>query len=196
MLIYVIVKMRKLIILLGEIIMGETKKIFEETQINFITGEEVIKNTTCILEKEPSFVKLYIDCIFALKDVPKSLNPILLKILQKMTYAGPEERYGGQIVILNKYFKEMIAEETGRTIQRVEQAITKFIRAGILKRVFTATYLVNPELFGKGEWKNIRRIRNITAKINFKDREINPEFDIEKEKFELEDFVSETGTEE
>ena len=44
-------------------------------------------------------------------------------------------------------------------MKRIEQALTEFVKTGIFKRIATGTYQVNAELFGKGEWKDIKNIR-------------------------------------
>ena len=108
---------------------------------------------------EPPFIKLYLDCLCNFKGLSKSLNPILLEFLKYMTYANTAETTGGQIIYLNAALKKQIALNTGKTVKRIEQALTEFVKTGIFKRIATGTYQVNAELFGKGEWKDIKNIR-------------------------------------
>ena len=76
-----------------------------------------------------------------------------------MTYANTSDPNGGQIIYLNAALKKNIALAAGKTVKRVEQAITDFVKTGIFARIATGTYQVNAELFGKGDWKDIKNIR-------------------------------------
>lgn len=104
---------------------------------------------------EPNYVKLYLDNILYLSDLPKGLNSVLASLLKRMSY-------GNQLVI-NAALKRQIAEEIGLSVSSINNAITKFVKGNLLERIDTGLYLVNPHLFGKGEWKNIAKIRlNVT----------------------------------
>ena len=78
-----------------------------------------------------------------------------------MTYANCQENNGGQIIYLNAEMKRQIGLSTGKTVKRIEQALTDFVKTGVFKRIATSTYQVNAELFGKGDWKDIKNIRAI-----------------------------------
>ncbi len=136
------------------------KTTFVATNFDSATGEIKEQSTTFIQAAEPSFVKLYLDCYCAFKGLPQSIPPILLEFLKHMSYADKEQNEGGQIIALNKYIKESIAANTNTSIKRIEQVITQFCKAGIFRRIATGTYQVNPEIIGKGEWKDIKAIRS------------------------------------
>ena len=76
-----------------------------------------------------------------------------------MTYANTNDPSGGQIIYLNAALKKNIATATGKTVKRIEQAITDFVKTGVFSRIATGTYQVNAELFGKGDWRDIKNIR-------------------------------------
>ena len=118
----------------------------------------MIENTM-ILSKEPNYVKVYLDTVLIFKDISKSLNPVLFEFLKYMSYANIHDSTGGQIIFVNKTMKEVIAKSSNVTIKRVDQAITQFVKSDIFKRVGTGTYQVNPNIFGKGDWKDIKKIR-------------------------------------
>jgi hypothetical protein len=87
-----------------------------------------------------------------------------------MTYAGDDEdEFGGQIIIVNKYLKKLISKSCNLSYIRVEQALTDFVRAGYFRRVDVGTYQVNPNFFGKGEWRDIEKIK---ATFNFNNGEV------------------------
>lgn len=120
-------------------------------------------------EDEPEYIKVYLDTILYLKDLEKSYNPILLSILKRMTYASYRNKDGGQIIVVNSYIKKGIAEDAGVSVSRVNQAFTDFTKGEILIRVGRGTYQVNPHLFGKGDWADIKEIRmNVTFDSNGK----------------------------
>lgn len=148
----------------------DNKIIYERTIIengNIIEQEFIHKRGI-----EPPFVKLYLDCLCNFKGLSKSLNPILLEFLKYMTYANTSDSNGGQIIYLNAALKKNIATATGKTVKRIEQAITDFVKTGIFNRIATSTYQVNAELFGKGDWKDIKNIR---ATFDFGKRTIQTE---------------------
>lgn len=148
----------------------DNKIVYERTIIengNIIEQEFIHKRGI-----EPPFVKLYLDCLCNFKGLSKSLNPILLEFLKYMTYANTSDSNGGQIIYLNAALKKNIATATGKTVKRIEQAITDFVKTGIFNRIATSTYQVNAELFGKGDWKDIKNIR---ATFDFGKRTIQTE---------------------
>lgn len=107
---------------------------------------------------EPDYVKLYIDAWCAFKAVKGVNINFLYKLLPLMTYAND-----GQYIGATTFFRKMIAEELGwsekSALNRFAQEIKKLCNAGVLKRVSSQTYQVNPELIGKGEWKDIKKLR-------------------------------------
>lgn len=132
---------------------------YERIIIDHETGNIVSEEFIHRRGSEPPFIKLYLDCLCNFKGWAKSLNPILLEFLKYMTYASTYEPSGGQVIYLNAALKKQIALHTGKTVKRIEQAITEFVKSGIFKRIATGTYQVNAALFGKGDWKDIKNIR-------------------------------------
>lgn len=100
---------------------------------------------------EPNYIKVYLDTILYLKDLPKGLNGILYAFLKRMAY-------GNQLVV-NAALKRQIAKELDLSLSSINNAISKFVKGELLIREDTGLYLVNPHLFGKGEWKDIAKIR-------------------------------------
>lgn len=142
-------------------------KVFEERTIT--TEGEVISQKEVYKTKEPDFVKLYLDCVLQLKGLQKGLNPILIEFVKYMSYADINSVGGGQVIFMNKMLKETVAKSLGVSLKRIEQAITQFVKAGIFKRLAVATYQVNPNIFGKGDWSDIKNIR---ATFDFGSKEV------------------------
>lgn len=137
----------------------ENKITYEKTIIDHENGTIISQEFIHKRGAEPPFIKVYLDCLCDFKGLSKSLNPILLEFLKYMTYANIQENNGGQIIYLNAEMKRQIGIATGKTVKRVEQAITDFVKTGVFKRIATSTYQVNADLFGKGDWKDIKNIR-------------------------------------
>ena len=142
---------------------------YERTKIDYTTGEITSQEFIHRYGAEPAYVKLYLDCLCDLKGLSKSLNPILIELLKHMSYAGKDEEFGGQLIYLNSVLKRNICKVVKRSMIRLDQALGDFCKAQILKRVARGTYQVNPYLFGKGDWKDIKNIR---ATIDFGARTI------------------------
>lgn len=137
----------------------DNKVTYERIIVDHNSGEVINEEFIHKRGAEPPFVKLYLDCLCDFKGLSKSLNPILLEFLKYMTYANTNEPNGGQVIYLNAALKRNIATATGKTVKRIEQAITDFVKTGIFNRIATSTYQVNAGLFGKGDWKDIKNIR-------------------------------------
>ncbi len=147
----------------------------EEVVVDSQTGEVMRRKTTLQFKKEPAYVKLYFDClgVYIKNDgLSSSLNEMLIEVLKRCTYAEK-----GQIVHLDKYTKEQVCKASGKSMERMKQAIKTWQKNNILKRVSRGVYEINPFIFGKGEWRDIAHLQ---AKFNFDkgtvevDQEYNP----------------------
>lgn len=133
------------------------------------------------VSREPGFVKLYLDCLSAFKDIQISLNPILLEFLRCASYASVDDRDGGQILFLNSALKKRIALKCDVSVSRVNQAITEFVKKHYMFRVDVGTYQFNSELFGKGDWSDISNLRNIQSKFDFGSNTVTTDFIIDSD---------------
>ncbi len=99
-----------------------------------------------------------------------------------MSYSDINRKYGGQIIYVNKAMKTAIATKVGLSIVSVNNAITDFVKKGIFKRVDVGTYQVNPNIVGKGEWKDIKNIR---ATFDFANKEVVGDIVREEDKIDI-----------
>jgi len=130
------------------------------TSANGVGMEVVEKKTkTVLLAQEPNYIKLYLNTLLTFKDLPKQMNAILWELVKLMTFADKEAKHGGQLIILNMFVKEEIIERLGVKMSTFKKALTELTRSGILKRVGNSTYQANPEMFGRGQWTDIKAIR-------------------------------------
>jgi predicted transcriptional regulator len=154
------------------------KKVFEEHIVSQETGEVITSKTVYKTQTEPEYIKLYIDCLFTVKGVRKGLNPIFLAFLPYMSYADINGQGGGQVIFINKAMKDIIAKKLGLGIDSINKALSELTKAGIFKRLTVGTYQVNPNIVGKGEWKDIKNIR---ATFDFANKEVVAEIVKEEE---------------
>src|SRR5690625_1362279 len=69
---------------------------------------------------EPNYIKLYLDDVLYLSDLPKGLNSILYAFLKRMSY-------GNQLVI-NAALKRQVAKEVDLSVSSINNAITNFVK--------------------------------------------------------------------
>lgn len=135
------------------------RKLYQEVVADKETGEVVTNKTLYRMNDEPDYIKLYIDTVFTFKGLRKGLNPIFLAFLNHMSYAGANEKYGGQVIFVNMAMKKMIAEQLGLGIDSINKALSEFVKTGVFSRLTVGTYQVNPDIVGKGHWADIQNIR-------------------------------------
>ena len=138
--------------------MSNKRKINQlvETRVLDENGElkEEVKSTSYYIEQEPPYVKMYLDTVLYLKDLPKGYNPILMSILRRLPWANQD-----QSIAINAGIKRQIAKELSCSVSRINAAITDFVKGEVLFRIDTGVYNVNPHLFGRGDWGDIARLR-------------------------------------
>lgn len=137
-----------------------------ETSVINEHGELVSKraNRTLSWGAEPPYIKLYIQDILYLSDMPKQYVAVTEALLKRVSYAGDED---GMCVTLVPRTKENICKELGwKNIQTLDNALQKLIKGKIIERVDRSIYRFNPYLFGKGDWQDIARLR---LEVNYDD---------------------------
>ena len=92
-------------------------------------------NTVYSVPTEPPYVKMYLDTILYLKDLPKGHNPILMSILKRLPWANQE-----QDIALNAGIKRKIAKEVGCSVSKVNNAITDLVKGEVLFRMDVGVY--------------------------------------------------------
>jgi hypothetical protein len=136
-------------------------KVLHVETVTETVGSEKKERTTkkILLAQEPTYIKLYLNTLLTFKELPKQMSSLLFELLNLMTFANKEAKHGGQLIVLNMFVKEEITERLGMKMSTFKNNLTEFVKSGILKRVGNSTYQANPEMFGRGEWADIKVIR-------------------------------------
>lgn len=126
-----------------------TSETFSEETGEIIDSES--KVTSKYFSREPNFIKIYLQDILYLSDLTTSYHGVLYAIIKRMDYDN--------VVYLMKNNKTKIAEECKLEINTVAKAIVQLTKKQILIQTGRGEYMVNPYLFGKGQWNDIKSLR-------------------------------------
>ena len=152
--------------------MGQMKRqdVMEREIIDPLTGEIIAKerdiNTTLITKHfgEENYIKVYYDTFLAaIGENESPLSDFLIAIGKYMVVRG-----NMQLIQLSKFTKELIAEDLGRSLTRVEHYITECVKKEILIKIGkgrTATYAVSPFIMSKSSSKDVQ-----TLQLNYEAR--------------------------
>lgn len=129
-----------------------TKKITQSTVaqvINMQTGEIVETATTNVfrIPSEPPYVKMYLDDLCVLIQIPEAQKTLLLHLLRRLDYEG--------YITLSARARKEMAKSLGIADQTFRNRLNDLTKSGIIARVSTNEYLANPQYFARGEWKSI-----------------------------------------
>ncbi len=127
------------------------KTTFEQQTVDILTGEVIKTYSESVVQKEPDYVKLYLESITKLNDVQGWTDPILHELLRLMNY--------GNEIVLNAAVKKRMALGLKISTRTIDNALSMLVKKNIIFRVDTGLYKGNPFLFGKGEWRDIRELR-------------------------------------
>ncbi|MFD3729830.1 MULTISPECIES: hypothetical protein [Bacteria] len=129
----------------------------ETHAVNNETGEVISSSKETIIQfpAEPEYIKLYLDDINRLYDLPN--NSILYELMKRMDYDG--------LINISKYGKDMICEKLNLKPQTFANYLGKLKDKDIILPVGRGTFMPNPNLFGKGTWKDIYNRRKTYESI-------------------------------
>ena len=127
---------------------------YEETKtLNTETGEitETSTSKTFKAEAEPNYIKLYLQDISYLNELPKGTDSIIYELLKYLNYQ--------QEISVNLHMKKKIADSLGVKHQHISNTIVKLAKQEILIKIDRGIYTINSHIFGKGSWKEIIKHR-------------------------------------
>lgn len=142
----------------------DTAKIIRETTSTHVdneTGEITRQSHTNVLQlpKEPPYVKLYLEDVAVLNNLPKGASSLMHELLRQMNYEG--------MINLNSTVKKTIAKRLETTIQVIDNQMSKMVKNQVFFREGRGVIRPNPYIFGKGDWKDIYKQRNAWITVNY-----------------------------
>lgn len=143
-----------------------TKIIFEKTDtfLDHKTGEiyKEINSKTTKIPKEPPFIKLYLEDLIKLNNLPKSNSSVLYELVKLVNYDGE--------INLSPFSKERIVKILKiKNPKSLDNSIQQLVKTDIMKRIGRGCFILNPNLFAKGNWNDVRKLREkyIELKITY-----------------------------
>jgi hypothetical protein len=137
--------------------MSEGKKNIKHQTVETVESTpdgEWSKTTTVqstAFEAEPAYVKLYLADIGKLKGLNQSEGDLMKELVRNMGY--------NNMIPLYKPIKELIAKKIPMNYNTLEAAIKKLKEKGVLIPKARGIYIMDPNIFGRGKWKDIKKIR-------------------------------------
>ena len=126
--------------------------VFQQKEIDHQTGAINKETKVYRVDREPEYVKLYIKDICSLLNLKKNAHEVLYQCLQYLDYEGD--------ITLLAYKRKKIANAIGVTDQTVKNQLTLLCNSGVLLKRSNMVYAVNPNLFARGDWVNINKMRD------------------------------------
>lgn len=139
--------------------MPRVNKTYETIIKDFENNEikETITDKVIVWKSEPSYIKLYLQDILYLSDMPKGYEKILFELLKHTCYADEKE---GMRINLSSGIKKQIAKKLDiKNVRSINNALSDLVKGKVLYRIDTGLYQLNPYLFGKGNWNDISKLR-------------------------------------
>ena len=138
---------------------------------DYETGElkESISSRTHYLPPEPEFIKVYIERINMLYELPKGCPNLIYELASKMDYDG--------IISIGSATKTKICDRLNIKKQTFDNYIQKLLKKSLIRRVSRGEYELHPNIFAKGQWSQIHNRRrkwtgaNIHIFLNSKGKE-------------------------
>ena len=117
------------------------------------TGEvtKVHAQNVSAFEKEPRYVKIYLEDIGRLNGLKPTEQNVVNELVFNMGYNNVVPSY--------KPVKQGIADKLGISLSAVNSSIQGLYEKGILIRKARGFYIMDPNLFGKGSWKDVSKIK-------------------------------------
>lgn len=144
------------------------KNIFEKVETTLTENGDVISSTSTSIRSmpsEPPFIKIYLDDICKINNLAKKASTLLYALFQ---YTG----YNTNQILLPAGLKHELMQEMGyKSMQSLNNEISKLIKAEMLIKKSTGVFVLNPEFFGRGEWQSIKALR-MTIVYNAKGQKI------------------------
>lgn len=143
--------------------MAKVVQLEQKTEVDYETGEvkKHLSSRVFTLHQEPPYVKMYIDDVGKLLDVPAGPRAVLYQLARRIDYEG--------FISLTAAARERVAKACDINVRTMNNYLTQLSQSGILKHSGRGEYEMNPNLFAKGDWKDIAKRRQdfeLTVRYN------------------------------
>lgn len=170
-----------------------TRIISDETTI-VVDEDGVVKQQSRTIRQvrksEPPYIKTYLEDICYLNSIPHYCHNVLrvLMSLSTVNYADEgDNQEQGMIINITPYIRQLAMQKLGvKNSQSISNALTQLIQGGVLIRLGSGSYRLNPYLFGRGDWNDIAKLR-LTVDYDFLKQRKVMNAKIEKESASKED---------
>jgi hypothetical protein len=136
-----------------------------ERTVNHETGEITSETVTNVVQirQEPPYVKMYIDDLCQLMEVPAADRKTLELLLRKLDYEG--------FITLSPRFRKETCERLKIKGQTFRNRLNRLCKSSIIRLHSTNEYEVNPRYFARGEWRSIcERRESFEMRIRYSDK--------------------------
>ena len=145
--------------------MSKVVRIESFTDIDHQTGEVMreskVHSTNFVAE--PPYIKMYLDDLTQIMEIPSGPRAVLDLMLQKLDYEG--------YITLSTRYRRQMAETLGIKDQSLRNHILALTKSKIISNSGRGEYLVNPFLFARGDWKRVCEMRHeSTLKITYSEQ--------------------------
>lgn len=132
------------------------RRVKQVVTVDGATGEVMGMETVYVskAKNEPPYVKLYLGGLEELSRMKPYCWHVLFWMLGRMPYAGHEQQFE-----FGTAGRKKAGEELGMSVGRINHVVSELVAAGALFRVDRGLYQLNPMIFGRGEWKEIAKLR-------------------------------------
>lgn len=144
------------------------KRITTSETLIHTEGDKTVSKTvrqSYKLDTEDSYVKVYLEGLDYIKDMPRDCFLLLCKLMEYCTYAEPTKPDGTNDsfhISLTTNRKKHLAQEMGyKNTKSISNLLTELIDGNVLARLDRSLYRLNPWLFGRGEWVNMVAVREL-----------------------------------
>lgn len=145
-----------------------TKRVIHSTNVVDINREtgEVIRDrfeTVSRVPSEPDFIKLYLQDISHLLDLPKAPSGLLMLLIQTMDYEG--------MIMLSTAGRKRMAKRLGISDGSFRNYLSLLVKKGLLIRHANNDYEANPNYFARGSWSEIyERRKRLELTVSYDER--------------------------
>lgn len=158
------------------------KRVFKDIHHVKMDGDRRVsetRHTETKIPSEPDFVKLYTEDVANLNGIKGHQKDVLAFMAAIMNYDN--------VAIVSPGQRVRWAKELGITISTINCSISRLMRAGHIRSESQGEYIINPNMFAKGEWLNtVKKREDFDAYfiVNYKNTETGYKRTFRKAKLE------------